>query len=695
MKTGSNYDREFLKSCYRHPRGEEMTEQQRPTSSIPRLSRLPVRVSLASTPQPSQPHGGQNVARSQIDSLKVSKLRPTSTTTSSDSKAQPAFPTAPFVRPLEKYPFPRGGPIRKTPSKHETEESLDEQPDEQTTDVGITQAKTRKPRPSLADRAIESLSRIPPSPSPRRRQSGFFPTDSPAIRPPSSLGRNRPTTSTGLYPPLPTSRPASPTKRLGTARPGPPPFPSRGAKPTPNGGQAPKTPTYRSGQQIIAPSVHSRPPIQDSHAVSSKTKSSVQGAPNAKAHQKKDRNDILSASKAVSPKPKLKSSTALRDTIANARAARRGAPKYEADEVVKPIKQHLGLHVPEPETEDNTHVNLLRRRITAARIDGKLNISGMGLKTFPDEVLEMYDSKHITDGPAWYESVDLARLDASNNEIEDLGWEFANVPTGQDDDQPCENIFLGLQTLDLHGNRLRSLPSSLRDFEHLTFLNLSKNCLGQLVPDIIVNISLIASLRELHLAENGFSGPLPPFSGCSELEILDLRGNAFTSLPEELSECSRLRRIDVSANRISEIPCLILPDLTTFNVSRNPVNINTLMTNLAAPKLTLLDISMCRIGTLPNLRSKFPNLTTLLASDNSISAIDDVESIRGLEVLDIKNNDLRSLPAELCLLGLQKLMVGGNPMRAPRREILEGTTERLMEWLRSRLPAGRLDEEMF
>ncbi|KAI4265087.1 MAG: hypothetical protein L6R35_007207, partial [Caloplaca aegaea] len=419
------------------------------------------------------------------------------------------------------------------------------------------------------------------------------------------------------------------------------------------------------------------------------------GAPNAKAHQKKDRNDILSAPKAVSPKPTLNSSTALRDTIANARAARRGAPKYEADEVVKPIKRHLGLHGPEPENEDNMHVNLLRRRITAARSDGKLNISGMGLKTFPDEVLKMYDSKNITDGPAWYESVDLVRLDASNNEIEDLGWEFANVPTGQDDDQPCENIFLGLQTLDLHGNRLRSIPSSLRDFEHLTFLNLSKNCLGQLIPDIIINISRIPSLRELHLAENGFSGPLPPFSGCSELEILDLRGNALIGLPEELSGCSRLRRIDLSANRIFEIPCLILPDLTTFNVSRNPVNLNTLMTNLAAPKLTLLDISMCRVGSLPNLRSKFPNLTTLLASDNSISTIDDVESIRGLEVLDIKNNDLRSLPAELCLLGLQKLMVGGNPMRAPRREILEGTTERLMEWLRSRLPAGSLDEEMF
>ena len=37
----------------------------------------------------------------------------------------------------------------------------------------------RKPRPSLSDRTLETLSQIPPSPSPRRRQSGFFATDSP------------------------------------------------------------------------------------------------------------------------------------------------------------------------------------------------------------------------------------------------------------------------------------------------------------------------------------------------------------------------------------------------------------------------------------------------------------------------------------------------------------------------------------
>ena len=85
-----------------------------------------------------------------------------------------------------------------------------------------TKASTqrRRPRPSLSDRTIETLSQIPPSPSPRRRKSSFFTTESPyqpSSRPTTSLSRSRPNTSHGQYPPLPsgfpTPRPASPTKR--------------------------------------------------------------------------------------------------------------------------------------------------------------------------------------------------------------------------------------------------------------------------------------------------------------------------------------------------------------------------------------------------------------------------------------------------------------------------------------------------
>lgn len=316
----------------------------------------------------------------------------------------------------------------------------------------------------------------------------------------------------------------------------------------------------------------------------------------------------------------------------------------------------------------------------------------MRLKVFPQQVLDM-DS--ITDGPAWYESVDLFRLNAADNEIEDLGWDRFDESTEVAEKPSPTDVFAALQTLDLHGNRLHTLPTMLPNLEHLTVLNLSRNRLKDTTRDILNNISKIESLRVLDLSDNQFSGPFPPLTGCRNLEDLNIHSNAFTSLPEEISACTALRKLNASNNKISGLPCVDLPNLINLNLSSNQIAIEDLMAvELALPILTALDISRCRIDKLPHLPSKFPHLTSLIAFDNGISTLD-VEHVRGLEILDLKGNDLRSLPPELSLLGLKKLLVGGNPMRVPRREILEGSTERLMEWLKGRLPAGVGDDETF
>ncbi|KAL8925440.1 MAG: hypothetical protein Q9208_003532 [Pyrenodesmia sp. 3 TL-2023] len=639
-----------------------MAEQKKRTSNIPRLSRLPVRTSIAGVPRQVQTARDTKAQAGDFGVLKVSKSRPA---THQAHPQQPTKQTDNFAKPS----------VRSTPAREEaaaaqkswTDAAADGHKEQVSEDLSNGQSTrpttTPRPRPSLADRAIESLSQIPPSPSPRRRQSGFFPPDSPAVRPPSSLGRNRPVTSAGFYPPLPTSRPTSPTKR----------------------------PMIRPNQ-IQAPISSRKPPTTTRPRVDVSGKATPLARDGIHRDKKPPGTQpLVTQPTFTSVSSKLKSSAALRETIANSKAARKATPRYEADEVVKPVNRYHDL--PAPPDESNIHVNLLQKRINMARNDGRLNMSGMGLKAFPDQVLKMYESENMTDGPAWYESVDLVRLDASNNEIENLGWD--DMLAEQSGDQPRDNIFGALQTLNLQGNRLQSLPASLRGLENMAVLNLSRNNLGQSMDEIFDIVLSMSSLRELRLAENHFSGHLPPFSQCSNLEILDLHDNAFTSLPEQLAECRKLRRLDVSSNRITKIPLLHLPELTNLSISSNQIDIESLMPNLTAPKLTDLDISVCRVSRLPALRANLPSLTVLTAFDNSISTLEDLEILRGMEVLDLRNNDLRALPAELSLLGLKKLMVSGNPMRAPRREILEGTTERLMEWLKGRLPAGTLDEETF
>ncbi|KAL8993674.1 MAG: hypothetical protein Q9188_007270 [Gyalolechia gomerana] len=665
--------------------------QKRPTSNIPRLSRLPVRSSTTNVQRPEQSGQGRPIVKApEHHEINVSRSRPRAGL--STASGQPVPRTNGFAKPLPTHASASNkGPASKIASVEEHCEEDTEQVGEQVTKKDAIRMNPRKPRPSLSDRAMETLSQIPPSPSPRRRQSGFFPTDSPAIRPPSSMGRSRPVTSTGFYPPLPTSRPTSPTKRPGTARPSQmdASTPSKLASGAGAAGRARQPPpTFR--EQL--PSRNPQYTVRDLMAVNRTLKSSMKKDTKDEAPKVKDSKLTGPAHSAASPKSNSKSSAALRETIANARAARRAAPKYEADEVVKPV--HRSFDVSGFGDEDGIHVNVLRKRINSARNDGKLNISGLSFKKFPEEVLKMYEPDAMTDGATWYECVGLTRLDASNNEIEALDWDRLDKGAEDGEDQPDESIFSGLQSLNLQNNRLQSLPSTLRSFEDLTVLNLSRNRMNQSVSDLVDIVSNIRSLRELYLAENGLSGPLPPFAQCTNLEILDLHGNALTGLPEELSNCKMLRRVDISTNKLSQLPWLNLPNLVMLNVSMNQINVADLTTNWTTPKLSELDISACRIDMLPALRSRYPGLISIIAYDNHISVID-VESVRGLEVLDIRRNDIRNLPPELSLLGLKKILVAGNPMRAPRREILEGTTERLMEWLRGRLPTNVLDEETF
>ncbi|KAL9013693.1 MAG: hypothetical protein Q9180_008996, partial [Flavoplaca navasiana] len=283
-------------------------------------------------------------------------------------------------------------------------------------------------------------------------------------------------------------------------------------------------------------------------------------------------------------KSTLKSSAALRETIANAKAARRAAQKYDGDDIAKPIKVDQSFDFPKLDFEDGLHVKPLHKRIACAKSDGKLDISGMKLKVFPQEVLNM-DS--MTDGPAWYESVDLIRLNVADNELEDLGWD-RSYQSAEDADNPSPtDVFAALQTLDLHGNHLRTLPSMLPNLENLTVLNLSRNRLKDPTRDILNNISKTASLRILDLSDNQFSGPLPSLAGCHSLEDLNIHSNAFTSLPAELSSCTKLRTLDASTNKLSWLPHLELPNLVNLNLSSNQIAIDNLMApDTALPKLT-------------------------------------------------------------------------------------------------------------
>ena len=636
----------------------------------------------------------------------------------------------------------------------------------------------RRPRPSLSDRTIETLSQIPPSPSPRRRRSSFFPSESPE-RPsrPESLIRPRPSTSHGNRPTLPTMAPrmTSPVKRPPAL---PPPnnvtphktSPTRRAvssytpKSVPNGGvntrarmngtpSKPPKSTADPNLQSIAENTMSKPSLR--LAVGSKTYSPRSTKPragivgafvkpeiptgpqkNAKPSSRSrrdisDQSSSSAASSLFSPASrrssqtshasieiavpitgaerysKTTSSAALRETIAKAKAAHRQAQSG--------AKGNQELRTGDDELFPvSNNKSLLRRKIEIARTDGRLNIAALGLTEIPREVMSMYDLNTVdASGSSWYESVDITRLVAADNEIQSLSEDIFPDRSAEDlqgdEDESQGTLFRGLETLDLHGNILGSLPVGLRQLKYLTNLNLSKN---RLTNDCFEIITLISSLRELRLAENYLKGPLPlELCGMENLQILDMHNNSISELPDGLQDLIHLRALNVAGNQLRFAPMesLNLLPLVELDLSRNRIG-GTLLpaglrafrslqnldvsgnalasmsedANLIMPELRSLIVSENRLQTLPNI-STWTCLTNLAAANNALTFFPDgMVSLPNLKNVDLTGNNIKKLDDDIAMMdSLSMLNIANNPLR--ERRFLTMNTEDLKRELRNRL----------
>ncbi|KAK1836770.1 hypothetical protein QBC39DRAFT_429799 [Podospora conica] len=410
----------------------------------------------------------------------------------------------------------------------------------------------------------------------------------------------------------------------------------------------------------------------------------------------------------ASPQSARKSSSALREQIAKARAAKRAVSSQVASSDPLPEAGPEPSLVPTDNTfdfglasdpfnlrrDDQSQTKILQGRLESARTSGRLNIAAMGLKEIPDIVMNMYNLEPGSQpGASWAESVDLTRFVAADNELEMITdsifpdvdpQEFAN------DEDSQGNIFAGLETLDLHGNMLISLPMGLRRLSQLTSLNLSTNRLANNCLEVVCQVS---SLRDLKLGGNLLYGPLDPcFTKLANLEILDLHGNNIASLPSNFGELSRLRILNISENSFESLPWEIfatlpltelaarknqlrgtlipdsveaLPALKNLDVSSNQLtHVCSDGKSVSLPALTQICLSMNRLQTLPDV-SSWTNMHTLAADENSINAIPEgFTGLGQLRSVDLSSNDVRVVPAEIGRMeNLTSLRLSGNPLR--------------------------------
>jgi Leucine-rich repeat (LRR) protein len=195
----------------------------------------------------------------------------------------------------------------------------------------------------------------------------------------------------------------------------------------------------------------------------------------------------------------------------------------------------------------------------------------------------------------------------------------------------------------------------------------------------------------------------------SECKCVYLRRNNFECVPvAALSHVTHsLTDLDLSRNPLSRggllTASIALSHLQSLTLSScGLVSLEPLLEHLSAPALTFLDVSNNSLsGPLPCVRNTFPSLVTFLAADNGIESLS-YEAVHGLQVLDVSNNNIDSLPPRIGLLGpeetaggataLRRFDVAGNSFRVPRWQIVANGTEAILEWLKNRITDEELRE---
>ncbi|KAI9497681.1 hypothetical protein BDB00DRAFT_586569 [Zychaea mexicana] len=182
---------------------------------------------------------------------------------------------------------------------------------------------------------------------------------------------------------------------------------------------------------------------------------------------------------------------------------------------------------------------------------------------------------------------------------------------------------------------------------------------------------------------------------------LQLQHNMLETIPiQPLSSCqltTTLVTLKLDHNRLKELTLTTTTDnnvfhslktlsITNSRISQLSVANTTEQQQMVFPQLVELDISINALTSLPeNLRDYLPSLRTLKANTNRIDKIMP-QTLDGLEIIDLGNNDIAYLPPEIGRIGtIRELMLYGNRFRIPRPAVLDQGTGAVLEFLKRRL----------
>ncbi|KAM8703043.1 hypothetical protein ACLKA7_005390 [Drosophila subpalustris] len=301
----------------------------------------------------------------------------------------------------------------------------------------------------------------------------------------------------------------------------------------------------------------------------------------------------------------------------------------------------------------------------------------------------------LNEEDAWWNQQPINNLDLSSNALTHLSPKIENLST--------------LTVLQLHDNALVALPPELGKLEKLVRLNLSHNKLNELPAELFS----LPELRHLNISHNEFTELNPDISNLHMLEFLDAGNNNLKGLPGGIGFLVRLTALLLPNNHIVELP----PDIVNMRSLQKLDLMKNDLTGLPEDmgllrKLQCLYVQHNDIKELPSFEGN-ESLNELHASNNFIERVpkDLCSNLPHLQIFDLRDNKIKQLPDEVCLLRnlnrldvsnnaisvlpvtlstlahLISLQVDGNPIKTIRRDIIQCGTARILKTLQERAQA--------
>eukprot|EP01133_Synstelium_polycarpum_P001517 gene1517-1772_t len=327
-------------------------------------------------------------------------------------------------------------------------------------------------------------------------------------------------------------------------------------------------------------------------------------------------------------------------------------------------------------------IELLEERVRAADAALTIDLSTLRLYMLPDSsistmanVRELNLSRNnLNTLPIGFSRlVHLERLSFEDNALVNMAPETLRI---------LARALPLLREINLSGNSLEDLPSTLADFPSLSIVKVRANKFA-FMPEVI---DRLPHLAELDISSCHIATRIP--SGCAHASLtsLNLSATHMVTMPDEIGDLSQLKSLYASDNALTTLPASIAK---------------------LAPTLTELIIDGNKLTTLPNEITLLINLERLMLDGNQITSLpSNISLLSQLRELGLKSNRLDSLPASIgqlsqlavlnlvgnqltalrptmgLLANLSDLRLDANPLKTPPPEIVSQGLAAIRDYLR-------------